>query len=825
MVQSWYEEHYHEMSGSGRWFRGNGINIVAPEEWEKRRWRVLVVRLSTARDTQDSFTHQLLYQIAAECENVFVDCAWLPPPEDAELFDRDRIAWLTGVVTKRAATEFDCIALSNSIVQELINIPLLLKRSGIPLSKHARMADSKMPLVLLGGANAINCGVLLNSDPVVDALFVGEDVAAIQGLLTLCRDEMLGGTTKSDLLAKCAQISGIIIPDEPQTTVKRSPELDRKQLLNTAPVFSGFEGSNVGSLQISEGCPCFCTFCAESWGRKPYRETSLEMCMDAALAMKVSMGLEAITLYSFNFNMHERFKELLSGLYGIVSQVGMKSQRLDGIADDPDLMPLLHAAGKSSITVGIEGISQRLRLRLQKNIDEHQLQAGLKRILSTPLRELKLFFVATGWEEQDDYDEFRKLLLFIGETMRTVGRLPRIIVSMTPLVRFPFTPLERDIAPAAEAVSTIINQCERLTSARRFEFRTASSTNDYLFSQIILRSGTEAVWDALVASVGLTGFGYYRDISDRFMNAFMDALTARGYTQDALLGVANLTKLPVELAVTDTFITATATASNDVASCLGTVYQEGVCAGCGACSDEKQRETITHHRKRLSLKADQLKAVISPWNNCFELNVYCTIPAENRGSTRNEIAAALSRSLMENDPVIARSYAGFSGAVVEKRFATGWIHGKECITLRFQEKARKPIEVLLRDAAFIDKMNGTTGNLCSVQSLKCEASPSTKIALTVQSPWKCSFEGYLQEHALKYTRVKEGDGTIVFQFSKDALKKKIVADLRIKEENGEFFIAVLPDEKFDYTEFILKTIDLPSEKHRFRIATTASFIG
>ena len=80
MYESWYREYDHEMSGAGRWFGGNGFNLLTPELWDSQLYRVLVVRLSTVRDTADSYTHRLLYSLAAGCDGVFADCAWLPPP-------------------------------------------------------------------------------------------------------------------------------------------------------------------------------------------------------------------------------------------------------------------------------------------------------------------------------------------------------------------------------------------------------------------------------------------------------------------------------------------------------------------------------------------------------------------------------------------------------------------------------------------------------------------------------------------------------------------------------------------------------------------------
>jgi len=116
----------------------------------------------------------------------------------------------------------------------------------------------------------------------------------------------------------------------------------------------GAEGvAGTASLQISEGCPYFCSFCAESWSRKPYREVGLETARREALELKRELGLTKIDLYSFNFNTYEHVRPLVGGLLEDFHSVGLKSQRFDAIAHDQGFARLLKIAGKSSITCGL----------------------------------------------------------------------------------------------------------------------------------------------------------------------------------------------------------------------------------------------------------------------------------------------------------------------------------------------------------------------------------------------------------------------------------------------------------------------------------------
>jgi radical SAM superfamily enzyme YgiQ (UPF0313 family) len=829
MYESWYQEHYHEMTNAGRWFDGRGINVLGPSLWDARPYRVLIVRLSTARDTAESFTHQLLYQIAASCDGVFADCAWLPPPEDALLFDRDILPWMIGVATKRPALHFDCIAISNSIVQELINLPTILLKSNIPLGKLSRMSQADIPLVLLGGASALNTSALLGEDPPIDAIFAGEDEALIKKIFTTGRQAKLAGKSKAACLEQWTGIAGLIEPDAPKPTHKQSFILSESQQLQCAPVFSGEGDIGAAPLQISEGCPCFCTFCAESWGRKPYREVDSATAMHAALAMKACMGLDRIDLYSFNFNMHAQLKDLITDLVGSFSSIGFKSQRIDGIADDPELMPILHAVGKSSITVGIEGISQRMRVSLQKSLDETKLRAGLSRILAASIRELKLFFLVTGKEKAVDIDEFRELLAFITATMQREYRFPRIIISMTPLVRFPYTPLEGSHAPDASVVREIILQCERLTEAKRFEFRSASSMNEYLFSQIFVRGSDVRLWQALREIAAQTGFVYYRDIPDDFIRALLDRLAGMGLTREALMKAGGtFGRLPIRLPLDDGFIDKVKQSSDgykDVGYCLGSPDAAGRCLGCEACGDDKQRSRMIAPRPRNNLRGKDLKALVLKSNRSIQVAVACVIAPSQRGVLRSLFAAEMARVFMAEAPQLLRAYRGRAGSLIADRFGSEWIHGEEIFTLLFQEDAGAMLQDLCSDKQFLAKINAALSQRVTVLNISMKMPASLLLTLRIVTPWECDPAKYFALHALKHTALRAGDKGMNYQFTKDALKKRILLSMEIRQDPANSIVEIVPGEKFVYGEFIRAVVTLPSERHLVRVSCESLLNG
>lgn len=828
----WYEKNYASLSGYGIWLRGGELNTCEPHEFESSEYRILISRLSSYRDTSDSITHKVLYQIAKNITGTYVDLAFLPPPRDAVAFDRDCVPWMLGTSSKRDALQFDVLAISNSIVQELINLPLMLERSNIPSTKKSRMERSDVPLIILGGANALNTSLLLGDDPLVDGIFTGEDAGLIEEIFEICKG-LKCGRSKIDILEELSEIAGFFQPDVRKETFKYSAsKLSTKNLLKDAPVFYDEEQPGRGKLQISDGCACFCSFCSESWGRKPYREFSEKELIEHAISMKVSMGLDSVELYSFNFNMYSGFYPLIWDLHSTFTSVGLKSQRFDFIADNHELPRIIHAAGKSSITCGLEGISSRLRAYLNKSLTEKNLQSALNILLRSPIRELKIFLIATGLENEQDYDEFRDLLNYISDIMESAGRKPRVIFSMTPLVRFPFTPLEFEIAPSLSVYKDVIKQVERLAKCRGFEFRSSSEISEYAISQILTRANSPMVMDALRDVCLKSGFVYYEEITEQFIDDFKKALEIRGLSFDDLLSGKSWDlkfRIPVKTAVNPMFLSkvkSDCTEFRDSGYCMGNLEYEGSCLGCQACLDDSVRKNITAVREKSPFTHEMLKSKIK--NNRSETvsyNFRISIPHGKRGIHQNLISMALARVLMLKDNLLAQGYRGFAGSRVQGRYMWPWVTGLDIISLNWSLNASEILKEKMQDQVFLNTINTELRGWCEVLGITDLDQQSAATELTIKSEFPFDGEKWLKDQALKYTKQKNTSGEYCYIFNAQSLKKKVISSLaEIKENNGIHKLRITPDEKFDLFNFLKCAYKLPEENDIVRINVECSKI-
>jgi hypothetical protein len=453
--------------------------------WNDAGIRVLILRLSPFRDAQRSTPHIFLArEVKRGAPDSYVDMAFLPAAADRKLLASHAIPLILGIQSRRPLEDFDLVLVSNSCVPELVNLPYLLRMSRIPLWSRER--DEKIPAIILGGSSvsAAQGIVAETGDCMADALFFGEGEAAVSRLAGFWR----GGTglsKREKILAAADKVEGLWPAGDLSRTVRRAiggRESTREQGL-PYPVLPGTE-AGTARLEITRGCPCRCSFCFEGYDRKPFRQLDAAALMDAARALKSGSGAGTLEIASFNFNTHEDLTGLLQGLSGLFHRVNAMSQRLDILARTPGLVELERAYGKRSFTVGMEGISGKQRRFLHKSLDEEDILRAMKDLIRPGTREVKLFFILTGHEDEKDFGELAAFVRRLKELGRGEG--PRIIFSFGMLVRMPFTPLRYDALLLREKIwRPIIGKAKSICETNGCEFRLSTPWLDYLLIQTL----------------------------------------------------------------------------------------------------------------------------------------------------------------------------------------------------------------------------------------------------------------------------------------------------------------------------------------------------
>lgn len=827
----WYARVFPELRHAGLWLRGGELNTLAPEEYERRELRVLFTRLSTYEDTGYSFTHQLLYQVAADVEGVFPDLAYLPPRRDRAAFARDGVPWLLGTQSKRGPEGFDLVGFSNSIVQELVNLPSFLEKSGVPLGKRERMERADLPLLLLGGANALYTSVLWTEDPLVDGIFVGEDDGAIRRLLEIARDAKRASLSKRETLAALEEVPGFFQPERPRATKKAFVwDLNAGAALERGPVYYLPDSLGSAHLQISEGCPCFCSFCAESWDRKPYRERRAGVLKDVALRAKAAMGLDTVELYSFNFNMHSGFYQVLWDLAPDFDGVGLKSQRFDLLAHDPEMVRFQHLVEKASLTCGLEGISPRMRRYLHKNLEDEDLHASLEAIFSSRARALKVFLIATGLEEEQDFTAFADLVGHVAEVRAAMGARTRMLFSITPLVRFPWTPLEFEDAFPASRYEPIVARVGGIVRRFGFEFRESADLPESWVSQVLVRASDERVGAALLDAVRASGYVYDREITPEFEGALREALRARGLEPDDLLRGHDLDAsrskpwAAIETGVHREFLWAEverARSYKEIDYCLGRAWTRAKCFKCGGCpSKEHVRDIVLARQERAYTLAEFEERLERARRDEIQLRFLVEIGPAGAGVPRKLVGVALARALMLADERLTELYRGFaSSAVASDASRATWTIGADALALRWRAAAAPLLEELLADAAFLAAVERELGRWGALAGFA--ADDWAPAELRFDSPFPFRPEPWLAEERIGLTLRRSGEDAYAYEVGAKARKRDVVRALSFARVDGGARVLLSPGRRFDAERFAARAFDLPRKDDWMKIRVAA----
>jgi len=657
--------------------------------WSDASIRILFLRLSPWQDACRSTPHLFMYALMRSVlgPSAFGDFAFFPSRHDRSLLDAARQPSISGVASRRKAGDFDALLISCSYALELVNLPLLLLHSGIPLRSSLRRtqlnADGspRWPLIIMGGSNNLagQGAIFGDGDSFVDGLYFGE---AEDGGAAFFRtlDETRGQTTAERLRQLENRVpafwaAGFGPPDE-----LRSDGIRRRVVPGRSgggpepflplryPLLNSPEAATV-RLQIAWGCPSFCSFCFEGWERKPYREVPAERVLAAARKLARSTGASTAEVYAFNFNTHTDILSLILELNRIFDRVNMMSQRADILQTTPGMLACELAAEKRSFTVGIEGISASMRAYYAKGLSDADLWPLLGRLIQENVRELKLFFIIAGIEDTADLDEFDAFCARLRTLIDARRGGTRVVFSSGYLVRMPFTPLRAAaLALDRQKMRALAQALEKSAAAAGFEFRVAMDWDEYVADQLLVAGGY-GLAEGLEAAAR-SGAAYDGGIEGHLAGPLIAALRKTGELdppvpgEDALTGTLIGEKPAghdyplrfIENGIPDAFLDAAyveARERRDPGSCLGSDAGDGRCLGCSACADNEERGFLTRHRVAPApgmALSERIAALISEKRRSRPVFVPVVLPAALSGATDAFLSAYLLGRLLSATP-------------------------------------------------------------------------------------------------------------------------------------------------------------------------------
>lgn len=821
-IDTWYELNRAGMTNNGLWFLGGEPGTQSPAAWNGAKLRVLIVRLSGYHDVASGITHSYLYQMARDVDGVFADLAFLPPHRDETLMRRDGIPLLIGTTSKRPAAEFDVIAISNSVVQELLNLPALLHHSGIPLSRQGRAAGD-FPPIILGGSNSSATSILhgplgsiQEGDGLVDGVVIGDGDKTFGAMLRLLvenRDkprldrlkllrERIPGYYDPTLYTHKYTKSGSIAEIVPEPGAPFPVKANRIELTGLrrahakSPIWYDEDSAGSSHVIVTAGCPYVCSFCKESWEQKPYRERAVADIVRDAVELKASLGLHEIALYTFNANTFTGLMPLLDRLDPLFDRVAIKSQRFDAIAKAPALLERQLAAGKRSYTCAMEGISERLRTLLQKSLTESALLTGLEELFRRNVRQMKIFVIVTGFEEKGDLDEFAAFLSKIRKKLDGMKGRPILTFSFATLFRPPHTPLQYAFPrPVPDELERIERDLAVLVQKSGFETRTSAGASDAVVSEYLAYGDRRCT--AILTSASIEHEQRYRgEISRESASFWNQAMKRAGLAKlifprgdpgeimpwdDVDVGVSKAHLLKNWKMIRD---------GHELTSCIRQPWGSGQCSGCGACRSDAERKKTLEAGPADFAKSSAAPAVLARF---VRYRVEVLVPRRWADVGNGFLGAAISRLLLQSLPAWVEPFVRVE-SVMDRQKAFG-----VCLA-----------DVLLRTTApvpadiawpLIDDAPGGTESALRILSVKIAGKPLSedsrpfilRFHLGAQADRAAvakRIDGMLTKYRYKHQKLWRGE-VLHWEVQAGQAKKCGLAKIRWPRDGSELLVDIL----------------------------------
>lgn len=147
--------------------------------------------------------------------------------------------------------------------------------------------------------------------------------------------------------------------------------------------------------------------------------------------------------YSYNSNYLSDYKRSIYDWMSIFPRVTFNNMRLEELGLDPDALKMMKLSGYKRMTAPLEGVSQRVRNNfLNKNLSEKAIDAYLTYGMMMGAVECKIGIVLTGFEEDQDWQEFFDFNEKWQKKAREMGGKIPFRYNMTYLVHYPHTPAE-----------------------------------------------------------------------------------------------------------------------------------------------------------------------------------------------------------------------------------------------------------------------------------------------------------------------------------------------------------------------------------------------
>lgn len=365
---------------------------------------------------------QIVYHYLNVEEEILISRFFFSNSSDNNVFSPDK---------KFNLKDADIILLSQSFELDLLNFIKILINNNINIYKYKR--DDNSPIIGAGGIfPSINPNIY---NDIVDIVYHGE----IEFYLSFFINSILN-------IKEYDRVEFINYVNEYLSKIRNNdafPTIDINQ--NSVPAHSVIitnqtSFNDMFLIEISRGCKYNCAFCLVTNIYKNFRFYDKSQII--SLVKKAIKHTNKIGLISALTTEHPELLQIVNEINDLGGIVSFSSLRIDKINDD--LLVLMQRNNQKTLTIAVETASEKLKAKISKQISNDKIFNLLENSLNYGFKKVKLYFII-GFKEEDikDIDENIMLIKKIRELLikksKSIGYLPKIIISISPLIPKPYT--------------------------------------------------------------------------------------------------------------------------------------------------------------------------------------------------------------------------------------------------------------------------------------------------------------------------------------------------------------------------------------------------
>ncbi len=372
-----------------------------------------------------SLGFQAIYREVHAHEGATAERAFLP--DDVEAFRSSGTELLT-VERQAPVSQASILAFSVAYELEITGVLEMLSLAGLPLLREQR--GPSHPLVVAGGPLTFSNPAPL--EPFVDLLVLGEADESIHLLLEAARST----GSREGTLAAVGGLPGFRLPGAavaPTLGCAADARLPARSQILTANT----ELRSMFLVEAERGCSRGCAYCVmrrSTNGGMRLIDPERVLAAVPAEARKVGLVGAAVTD-------HPGLPKILEALVSQGREVGISSMRAERLT--PELISLLSSGGYKTLTVALDGASERLRRSIERTTGEADVLRAAELGKAGGMKRLKVYLmVGLPGETDEDLDEVARFVRELASVLPTsLGVSPFAAKRNTPLDGAPFAPL------------------------------------------------------------------------------------------------------------------------------------------------------------------------------------------------------------------------------------------------------------------------------------------------------------------------------------------------------------------------------------------------